>query len=71
MWAAVGIHPHDAAGGDELALAEIARLAAEPPVVAVGEIGLDYFRNLSPRDDPGARLPATDRSRPPHPQAAS
>jgi TatD DNase family protein len=48
VWAAVGIHPHDATGGDETALIEIARLAAEPPVVAVGEIGLDHFRNLSP-----------------------
>jgi len=51
VWAAVGIHPHDAAGADAAALAEIERLAAEPRVVAVGEIGLDYFRNLSPRED--------------------
>ena len=48
VWASVGIHPHDAADGDEAALAEIARLAAAPRVVAVGEIGLDHFRNLSP-----------------------
>ncbi len=51
VWATVGIHPHDAATGDEPALAEIARLAAEPRVVAIGEIGLDFFRNLAPRDD--------------------
>jgi len=51
VWAAVGIHPHDAAGADAAALAGIERLAAEPRVVAVGEIGLDYFRNLSPRED--------------------
>lgn len=51
VWAAVGIHPHDAAEADGAALAEIERLAAEPRVVAVGEIGLDYFRNLSPRED--------------------
>ena len=51
VWAAVGIHPHDAAGTDAAALEEIERLAAEPRVVAVGEIGLDYFRNLSPRED--------------------
>jgi TatD DNase family protein len=50
VWAAVGIHPHDAAAGDEKALAEIARLAGAPRVVAVGEIGLDHFRNLSPPD---------------------
>jgi TatD DNase family protein len=48
VWAAAGIHPHDATSGDEAAVDEIARLAAEPPVVAVGEIGLDHFRNLSP-----------------------
>ena len=51
MWAAVGIHPHDAGKGDATALAEIERLAGEPRVVAVGEIGLDYFRDLSPRED--------------------
>jgi TatD DNase family protein len=51
VWAAVGIHPHDAAAADAPALAEIERLAGEPRVVAVGEIGLDYFRNLSPRED--------------------
>jgi TatD DNase family protein len=50
VWAAAGIHPHDATSGDDAALAEIARLAAEPSVVAVGEIGLDHFRNLSPPD---------------------
>jgi TatD DNase family protein len=51
VWATVGIHPHDAAQADAAALGEIERLASEPLVVAVGEIGLDYFRNLSPRED--------------------
>lgn len=50
IWASVGIHPHDAGGADGEALAEIERLAGAPRVVAVGEIGLDYFRNLAPRD---------------------
>jgi TatD DNase family protein len=50
IWASVGIHPHDAAEADEAAFAEIERLAAAPRVVAVGEIGLDFFRNLSPRE---------------------
>jgi TatD DNase family protein len=49
VWAAVGIHPHDAATADGAALATIATLARAPRVVAVGEIGLDYYRNLSPR----------------------
>ena len=51
VWATVGVHPHDAAAADETALAEIERLAAESRVVAIGEIGLDYFRNLSPVED--------------------
>jgi TatD DNase family protein len=50
VWASVGVHPHDAAEADEETLGEIERLAAAPRVVAVGEIGLDYFRNLSPQD---------------------
>jgi TatD DNase family protein len=50
VWAAVGVHPHDAAEADAGGLAEIERLAGGPRVVAVGEIGLDFFRNLSPRD---------------------
>lgn len=51
VWASAGIHPHEAAAADEAALAEIERLAAAPRVVAVGEIGLDFFRDLSPRAD--------------------
>jgi TatD DNase family protein len=50
VWASVGVHPHDALAGDEATLAEIERLARAPRVVAVGEIGLDFFRDLSPRD---------------------
>jgi TatD DNase family protein len=48
--AAVGIHPHHASGTDEAAWRELEALASEPEVVAVGEIGLDFFRNLSPPD---------------------
>jgi len=50
VWASVGVHPHDAQDADGEALAAIERLAAAPGVVAVGEIGLDFFRNLSPPD---------------------
>ncbi|MEK7387210.1 MAG: TatD family hydrolase, partial [candidate division NC10 bacterium] len=50
VWASVGIHPHDADEADAAALVEIARLAAEPRVVGIGETGLDFFRNLSPRE---------------------
>lgn len=48
VWATAGVHPHDAAESDEAALTDVERLAAEPRVVAIGEIGLDFFRNLSP-----------------------
>jgi TatD DNase family protein len=50
VWATVGVHPHDAAEADERALSEIERLAGGARVVAIGEIGLDFFRNLSPRE---------------------
>ena len=50
VWATAGIHPHDAAAADEAAFAAIERLAGHPRVVAIGEIGLDFFRNLSPPD---------------------
>jgi len=46
--AAVGIHPHHAADADEQAWARLELLAADRRVAAVGEIGLDFFRNLSP-----------------------
>jgi TatD DNase family protein len=50
VWASVGVHPHDAGDADEAALEEIEWLARGPRVVAVGEIGLDFFRDLSPRE---------------------
>ena len=49
--ATVGIHPHDAALATEADFEAMERLARESPkVVALGEMGLDFFRNLSPRD---------------------
>ncbi len=50
LLAAVGIHPHDAASMDDSALEELRRLAGNPNVVAIGETGLDFYRNLSPRE---------------------
>lgn len=46
-----GVHPHHAVDLDQTQLSELAVLASEPEVVAVGECGLDYFRNYSPRED--------------------
>ncbi|HYC59968.1 MAG TPA: TatD family hydrolase [Thermoanaerobaculia bacterium] len=50
VWAAVGFHPHDAKDCDDAAFAEIQRLAREQRVVAIGECGLDYHYDYSPRD---------------------
>ena len=48
LFATAGVHPHHAADLDAASLAGLAELARDPTVVAVGECGLDYFRNLSP-----------------------
>lgn len=50
IFAAVGVHPHDAQTLDDATFAEIAVMAGAPEVVAIGEIGLDYYRDLSPRE---------------------
>jgi TatD DNase family protein len=50
VWAATGVHPHDAAEASDADLDTLEEMARDPRVVAVGEIGLDYYRNLSPRD---------------------
>ena len=48
--AAAGCHPHDAAKLDEEGLEQLAELAKHPRVLAVGEVGLDFYRNFSPRE---------------------
>lgn len=48
--AAVGIHPHHAAEIDEPGWIRFEALARDPAAAAIGEIGLDFFRNLSPPD---------------------
>lgn len=48
--ATVGIHPHDAAECSDDSLETLRRLALHPSVVAVGEIGLDYHYDHSPRE---------------------
>lgn len=50
VWASVGIHPHDATTVNATALDELRRLAAHPRVVAIGEVGLDFYRDRAPRE---------------------
>jgi TatD DNase family protein len=51
VWAAVGLHPNDAGDASDAVLAELDALAAAPRVVAVGETGLDRYRDTaSPAD---------------------
>ena len=50
LWSTAGVHPHHASDYTAESDALIRRLAAEGRVVAIGECGLDYFRNFSPRD---------------------
>ena len=48
--AAAGVHPHDAKTLDVAGLEQLKTLAQSHSIVAIGEIGLDYYRDLSPRD---------------------
>lgn len=50
VWATVGLHPHDARLRTDQIMARIAELAARPRVVGVGEAGLDYHYDNSPRE---------------------
>ncbi|VUZ83815.1 deoxyribonuclease (ycfH) [Candidatus Methylomirabilis lanthanidiphila] len=49
VYAAVGIHPHDAGTYDDAAEETLRDLAKQPKVVAIGEAGLDFFRDRAPR----------------------
>lgn len=65
VWAVVGVHPYDAKELDEQMLTDLEGLAADPRVVAIGEIGLDYFREMSPKEQQrqafAAQLALADR----------
>ena len=50
VYASAGIHPHDAGLVTDKTFEELKILAADDKVVAIGEVGLDYYRNLSPKD---------------------
>ena len=49
VYATVGVHPHDAKFLNPAAFEELRQLAKQPRVVAIGEIGLDFYRDMSPR----------------------
>lgn len=50
IFATVGVHPHDSADYQSQTERELRALASSPHVVAIGEVGLDYYRDRSPRD---------------------
>jgi TatD DNase family protein len=51
VYAAIGRHPSEATGFDDADYAELEALASHERCVAIGETGLDYFRDYSPRED--------------------
>lgn len=50
LFSTAGVHPHDAAEVSEDYLSQLRQLAERPEVVAIGECGLDYHRNFTPRE---------------------
>ncbi|MBI5473797.1 MAG: YchF/TatD family DNA exonuclease [Ignavibacteriae bacterium] len=50
VYACVGFHPHEARKADEKSLQQIEELSRHPKVVAIGEIGLDFYYDFSPRE---------------------
>lgn len=50
VYATVGVHPHDAEDMDDGSIARLEAMLRHPKAVAVGEIGLDYYYDNSPRD---------------------
>ncbi|MDP6943089.1 MAG: TatD family hydrolase, partial [Myxococcota bacterium] len=50
LWSTAGVHPHAASSCDEDTLPTLRRLSEAEAVVAIGECGLDFNRDFSPRD---------------------
>ena len=50
IYASAGIHPHDVKSIDETTYDQLRILLAHPKVIALGETGLDFYKNYSPRD---------------------
>ncbi|PHR60267.1 MAG: LuxR family transcriptional regulator [Robiginitomaculum sp.] len=51
IWCTIGVHPHHAAKHPDLSVAELVASAAHDKVIGIGETGLDYHYNYSPRAD--------------------
>ena len=50
VYAAIGFHPYDATAVNDDSLARLTELARDPRVVAIGEIGLDFYRDRAPKE---------------------
>lgn len=50
VFAAAGVHPNDGSSWDNNSLSSLRELATHPKVIAIGEIGLDYYRKRTPRE---------------------
>ena len=50
VYASVGVHPHDAKSMTDDTILELESLLSHPKAMAVGEVGLDYYHNFSPKD---------------------
>jgi len=50
IWCTVGVHPHDAEGHKDLKVEDLVKRAAHPRTIGLGETGLDFFYDNSPRD---------------------
>lgn len=50
IYATVGVHPHDTKDWNDSIISELESLAKHPKVVAIGEIGLDYYYDFSPKE---------------------
>lgn len=61
VWATVGVHPHEARHYDAAADAQLRRLAGQPRVIAIGETGLDFHHDHSPREAQAAAFAAQAR----------
>ena len=50
IWCSVGVHPHEAGGEPDVTVRQLVELSDHPRVVGIGETGLDYYYEHSPRD---------------------